>query len=139
GQPTTICKAALAAGARRLQFRNLIDRYGAQEYFDTLKLQFGFTYRGAVHRLHDWLDGLGIPIAVRILAGMTPEYSDLGSNSFARLWNTLRGFRRSQILEQHASAVLRASPWIRPEWTPELLQAARVKLERASSTIGVTE
>jgi hypothetical protein len=33
GQPTTACKNAVAAGSRRLRLRNLIDRYGAQEYF----------------------------------------------------------------------------------------------------------
>src|SRR5450759_2300657 len=58
GQPTTACKSAVAAGSRRLKLRNLIDRYGAQEYFDTLKLQFGFTFRGAVRKLPQWLDGL---------------------------------------------------------------------------------
>jgi hypothetical protein len=50
GQPTPACKVAMAAGARRLGLRNLIDRYGAQEYFDTLKLQFGFTLQGARKR-----------------------------------------------------------------------------------------
>src|ERR1017187_8201394 len=62
GQPTSACKKAMAAGARRLKLRNLIDHYGAQEYFDTLKLQFGFTLRGAVRKLPQWLDGLGLPI-----------------------------------------------------------------------------
>src|ERR1700677_2389963 len=31
GQPTTVCKNAVVAGARRLRLRNLIDRYGTQE------------------------------------------------------------------------------------------------------------
>jgi len=84
GQPTTACKKAFAAGVRRLNLRNLIDRYGTQEYFDTLKLQFGFTLRGAVRRLPEWLDGLGPPIAVKILTGVECEYGDLKSRSFTK-------------------------------------------------------
>ena len=43
GQPTIICKYSLCAGVRKLHFRNLLDIYGKQEYFDTLKLQFGWV------------------------------------------------------------------------------------------------
>ncbi|HUS04896.1 MAG TPA: hypothetical protein VMZ52_01270 [Bryobacteraceae bacterium] len=62
GQPTTTCKNAVAAGARRLKLRNLIDRYGAQEYFDTLKLQFGFTFRGAVRSCLSGSMASGFPL-----------------------------------------------------------------------------
>ena len=88
GQPSSSCKEALAAGARRLELRNLIDRYGAQEYFDTLKLQFGFTRCGAKRRLPEWLDGLGLPVAIRILTGADPDYGELKSNSFSDLWKS---------------------------------------------------
>lgn len=127
GQPTTACKNAVTAGACRLQLRNLIDRYGAQEYFDTLKLQFGFTHRGAVRRLPDWLDGLGLPIAVRILTGVDPEYGDLRSSSFNDLWDALYDFRRSRVSDEYTSALLQASPWIRPEWASELMRAAKLR------------
>lgn len=136
GQPTTICKNALAAGARRLNLRNLIDRYGAQEYFDTLKLQFGFTLRGAVRRLPEWLDGLGLPIAVKILSGVETEYGDLNSSSFTKLWKTLHDFRRGRVSEEYTSAVLRGSPWIRLEWTAQLLQAAKLRITRPPSGPG---
>jgi hypothetical protein len=114
GQPTTACKKAMAAGARRLSLRNLIDRYGAQEYFDTLKLQFGFTLRGSVRRLPEWLDGLGPPMAVRILTGAEPEYEDLSSNSFAGLWEALRHFRRDGVSREVTSAVLERSRGFAP-------------------------
>lgn len=133
GQPTVACKVAMAAGARRLGLRNLIDRHGAQEYFDTLKLQFGFTLKGAVRRLPEWLDGLGAPVAVKILSGVETGFGDLGSNSFTELWEGLRDFRHSCISERFASAVLQVSPWIRPEWTAELLWVARLRLNRPSS------
>lgn len=97
GQPTPACKKAMASGAQRLNLRNVVDRYGAQEYFDTLKLQFGFTIKGAVRRLPEWLDGLGLPIAVRILAGIETEFGDLNSTSFTHLWETLQDFRRDRI------------------------------------------
>jgi hypothetical protein len=139
GQPTTACKMALAAGARRLQLRNLIDRYGAQEYFDTLKLQFGFTLRGAVRRLPEWLDGLGRPIAVRILTGVEPEYGDLWSSTFIDLWKGMDDFRRSRVSVENISALLQDSPWIRPQWAPELIRASKLRANRPSPTLSVPE
>src|ERR1017187_9127214 len=139
GQPTTACKNALAAGSRRLRLRNLIDRYGAQEYFDTLKLQFGFTLRGAVRKLPQWLDGLGLPIAVRILTGVETEYGDLRSSSFTDLWKALQDFRRSRVSVECTSVVLQASPWIRSEWTPELMRAAKLRPPRPQTTLDLEE
>lgn len=139
GQPTTACKNAVAAGACRLKLRSLIDRYGAQEYFDTLKLQFGFTRRGASRRLPDWLDGLGLPIAVRILSGAEPEYGDLRSTSFIDLWQTLRDFRRSNVSEAYASDLLQSSPWIRPEWASELMRAAKLRPNRTCAPLCAPE
>ena len=120
----------MAAGARRLELRNLIDRYGAQEYFDTLKLQFGFTRRGASRKLADWLDGLGLPIAVRILTGVESECGDLISSSFGVLWKALYDFRRRRVSLEEISALLQASPWIRPQWAPELVSAAQLHANR---------
>jgi hypothetical protein len=108
----------------------VIDRYGAQEYFDTLKLQFGFTLRGALRRLPEWLDGLGPPIAVRILTGAEVEYTDLNSSSFITLWRTLQDFRRNRVAEEYAHLVVTTSPWVRPAWDDELLGAARLRLNR---------
>src|ERR1017187_3029870 len=139
GQPTSACKKAMAAGARRLKLRNLIDHYGAQEYFDTLKLQFGFTLRGAVRKLPQWLDGLGLPIAVRILTGVETEYGDLRSSSFTDLWKALQDFRRSRVSVECTSVVLQASPWIRSEWTPELMRAAKLRPPRPQTTLDLEE
>jgi hypothetical protein len=133
GQPTELCKSAMAAGARQLNLRNVIHRYGTQEYFDTLKLQFGFTYRGAVRRLADWLDGLGVPIAVRVLTGSESEYCDLASASFTELWSALRNFRHGDLAEEYVRALLQRSPWSRPEWSTELLKAAKLRAERSAT------
>ncbi|MCW5980041.1 MAG: hypothetical protein KIT09_18305 [Bryobacteraceae bacterium] len=129
GQPTTACKRAMIAGARRLNLRNLIDRYGVLEYFETIKLQFGFTRHGAVRRLPEWLDSCGTPVAVQILIGES-EYGDLKAASFSKLWKTLQDFRRKRVAEEYASAILHASPWIRPEWADELLQLAKLRSNR---------
>lgn len=121
GQPTVMTKTAIIAGARRLGLRNLIDRYGTQEYFDTIKLQFGFTHKGALSRLPEWLDGLSTPIAVNILKGDESEYEDLRSESFCKLWKLLLNFRRGRVSAFDLSAQLRDSPWIRPSWISELV------------------
>src|ERR1035438_6409128 len=139
GQPTTSCKNAIAAGARRMRLRNLIDRYGAQEYFDTLKLQFGFTLRGAVRKLPEWLDGVGLPIAVRILAGLEPEYGDLRSDTFTDLWKVLQDFRRDRVSAEYTERLLRESPWIRPEWPPELMRAAKIPPPRPETAFDARE
>ena len=139
GQPTSVCKNAVVAGTRRLSLRNLIDRYGTQEYFDTLKLQFGFTLKGAIRRLPEWLDGLGLPIAVKILSGAESEYGDLRSSSFADLWKTLYDFRRSRASQDYASAILQTSPWIRSDWTGDLLKAAKLRTARTFNAAAITE
>ncbi len=79
--PTELCKIAMAAGVRKLQLRNLIDRSGKQEYFDTIKLQIGFTYKGALRRMPDWLDGLGSTTAVQTLLGTDATVEDFDASS----------------------------------------------------------
>ena len=113
----------MAAGVRRLGLRNLIDRHGKQEYFDTLKLQFGFTRQGARRRLAEWLGGLP-PLTVKILSGDDPEYLDLKSESFITLWKTLKRFRDGQIANEYVRLVLQASPWVCAEWVEDLLEGA---------------
>jgi hypothetical protein len=138
GHPTELCKVAMAAGARKLQLRNLIDRSGKQEYFDTIKLQIGFTINGALRRLPDWLDGLGPTTAVQMLIGMDPTSEDFNtaSPSFQRLWTTLREFRAGQISQFAASQRLYESPWVRAAWISQLLEAAKLHRPRRVSTSG---
>ncbi len=141
GQPTTPCKDAIAAGARRLQVRKLIDRYGTQEYFETLKLQIGFTLKGAVRRLPEWLDGQGPPTAVQILNGSKFEFIelDLEARGFTKLWKTLQDYRRGRVSEEYTSSVLGSAPWVRSSWVPDLIKAARLRLNRATFSSAPTE
>jgi hypothetical protein len=130
--PTELCKIAMAAGVRKLQLRNLIDRTGKQEYFDTIKLQLGFTIKGALRRLPDWLDGLGSTTAVQMLIGAdaTSEDLDTASYSFQMLWATLRDFRAGRVTQLAASRKLYESPWIKAPWVDSLLDVAKVRRPR---------
>ncbi|HEY6343011.1 MAG TPA: hypothetical protein VIY49_16075 [Bryobacteraceae bacterium] len=127
GHPTEQCKLAIAAGARRLGLRNLIEREGLQEYFDTLKLQIGFTHRGATEHLPEWLNGAGQPMAVRILLGTEPDIGGLQSAEFQELWRALGDYRRSRISKQNATSILQRSAWVRPTWIADLLEAAKAR------------
>jgi hypothetical protein len=138
-QPGTLCKRAMAEGARRLNLRNLIDCSGnRQEYVDTVRLQFGFTLRGARKRLPDWLAGLGRPVAVRILCGEESGFEHLKSASFSKLWKTLDGLRRRRIERDYAVSVLRSSSWIRPEWADEILTLTEASANRVYSPSSVS-
>ena len=133
--PTELCKIAMAAGVRKLQLRNLIDRSGKQEYFDTIKLQVGFTFKGALRRLPDWLDGLGSTTAVQMLieTNVTIDDFNASSPSFQRLWTTLREFRAGRISHFAASQKLYESPWIRDAWISQLLEVAKLHRPRPVS------
>jgi hypothetical protein len=128
GQPSKLFKEILEAAARRFSFRHVLDSELAQKYFDTVKLQYGFTLRGARRNLHEWLVGLGPPLSVQILLGHNPRHPELSSESFQELWNALQAYRRDRVSKDRMEAVLRASPWVRAHWVPELLSQARVKL-----------
>jgi hypothetical protein len=138
-QPGALCKKAMAEGSRRLNLRNLIDCSGnRQEYVDTVRLQFGFTLRGARKRLPDWLAGLGRPVAVRILCGDEGGFEHLKSASFSKLWKTLDGLRRRRIERDYAASVLQTSAWIRPEWVDEILTLTEASANRVYSPFSVS-
>jgi hypothetical protein len=128
GQPSNLLKKMLVAAARRFSFRHVLISEFAQKYFDTVKLQYGFTLQGARRKLHEWLVGLGQPLSVQILIGNDPRYPELASGSFQELWDALRAYRRDRVSKAKTEAILRASPWVRAHWIPELLSQARVKL-----------
>ena len=92
-----------------------MDIEGTQQWFVTIKLQFGFTRRGAKNRLAEWLVGLGRPIAVEYLNG-EPEFPELSSSSFQSLWRVLRQYRQDLIEEVEARNTLQQNPWIKPHW-----------------------
>jgi hypothetical protein len=127
-QPTWLLREAIVEAARALNLRNVIDVEGTQQWYMTVKLQFGFTHMGAKRRLAEWLVGLGAPHAVLCLGGQSGN-AELTSDSFRRLWTTLRQYRRGYVSEAEAREVLEQSPWVRPNWIEDLLPEARARIE----------
>jgi hypothetical protein len=121
GQPSPLTKDAIAGAVRILNLRNAMDIEGAQQWFVTIKLQFGFTYRGAKNRLH-YLNG-------------ESEFSELASESFQSMWRALTQYRRGLIEETEARNTLQRNPWIKAHWIDDLLKEAKAKI----ATLGTGE
>jgi hypothetical protein len=128
GQPTYLLRLAINEAVRALNLRNVIDVEGTQQWYVTVKLQFGFTLSGARVRLAEWLVGYNSPLAIQYLVGEagSPEYA---SRSFRSLWMALRQYRRSLINDEQAREVLGKSPWVKRAWIDDLLVEARARIE----------
>jgi len=124
GQPSYLCRLAIDEAAHGLNLRNAMDIEGTQQWFMTIKLQFGFTYRGAKRRLAEWLVGLGAPLSVQYLSGLVGT-TELMSTTFLNTWRTLRQYRREVISEEDARDALAKSPWVKEDWLSDLLVEAR--------------
>lgn len=126
GQPSELTRGVIADAVRALNLRHAMDLDDTQRWYMTIKLQYGFTYRGAKNRLAEWLVNLGTPQAVQYLLSGT---NDIACDKFQSLWNTLKGFRRAQINEQTARKALAENPWIKPHWLDDLLRQAQARIE----------
>lgn len=109
GQPSQLAKGIIVNAVRSLNLRNAFDIEGTLQWYVTVKLQFGFTYRGARSRLAEWLVGFGQPHAVQYLNG-EPEFGELSSESFRAMWRTLRQLRQGLIGEAEARQTLLNGP-----------------------------
>lgn len=127
GQPTLLTKTIILDTVRALNLRNAMDIEGTQQWFVTIKLQFGFTRRGAKNRLAEWLVNLGHPHAVQYLRGESP-FPELVSRSFQSLWRALTQYRQGLIDDMQVRDALRNNPWVKPHWTDDLLKQAKAKI-----------
>ena len=119
GQPTAAHKDALEAAALHFNLRHVFGIEGLQNWFDTVYLQFGFTQKGFLRRLPEWLVSQGQTQAVvRLLLGSQV------SPSFQRLWGFLKNFRKRNVTERQLRRIIEKSPWVLPEWADELVQCA---------------
>lgn len=135
GQPRPILKDAMEATARKLDLRHVFGIEGTQNYYLSVYLQFGFTQKG-MERLANWLAGQPSTQAVMYLMG---DYGELlRSQSFVRLWDALRNYRRNNITEARARQTLADNPWVLPDWTDELLRQARRHQELGTAEQGQT-
>ena len=129
-QPSTDLKDGLVQVTERLQLRRAIGWEGSLEYFETVKLQFGFTFRGARRRLAEWIVGIGEPVAVQALRGANLDHCGSESRQFRRLWLALKHYRANRLPEGDVRQVLEQSAWIRNSWIDELLKQARSRREQ---------
>ena len=123
GQPRPELKALLEKCCRHYRLRHIFGDEGAQEWFGSIYLQFGFTQRGFSARLPEWLMGYSQPTTISRLL----DEPRLQSESFRKLWDGLLSFRRGNSLESQARSIISKSPWGLPEWADDLLVAAKKK------------
>ena len=122
GQPRGVFKTAIEAAARKLDLRHVFGIEGTQNYYLSVYLQFGFTQKG-MERLAHWLAGQPSTQAIMYLLG---DHSQrMASQSFLRLWDALRNYRRNNITESQSRQILADNPWVLPDWTDDLLRQAR--------------
>lgn len=133
GQPRGMFKDAIEAAARKLDLRHVFGIEGTQNYYLSVYLQFGFTQKG-MERLAHWLAGQPSTQAIMYLLGDQGER--MASQSFARLWDALRNYRRNNITEAQARRALADNPWALPDWTDELLNQARRHQELGTADQG---
>ncbi len=126
GQPRQPLKNAFEVAAQRFELRHVFGQAHGQEYFITVKLQFGFTRKG-ISRLPLWLAGQAATASIQYLNGMNGDR--LASDSFVKLWEALRDFRMRYRPERRAREAIVASPWVLPIWADELLKQSRTRLE----------
>jgi len=130
GQPKQALKDALESACRRWQLRHVFGQEGLQAWYASIYLQFGVTERTIESRLPARLANTeALPTAAYHLL----HDRRLKSDSFASLWNTLIGVRRRNVSDSRAREVLTGSPWILPEWTDALLEAAVAQMELTPS------
>ena len=133
GQPRDILKDAMESTAGKLHLRHVYGQEGTQAYYLSVYLQFGFTRRGFMSRLPEWLAGQGTPESAQRLLGIGGD--SLESESFIALWDALRNYRKNNISESSARARIAGNPWTLPEWTDELLERAGAKRELGTAEI----
>lgn len=130
GQPKQALKDALESACRRWQLRHVFGQEGLQAWYASVYLQFGFTERTIESRLPARLaNAEALPTAVHHLL----HDRRLRSDTFGSLWDTLIGVRRRNVSDLRARQVLAGSPWILPDWTDALLEAAVARMELTPS------
>ncbi len=132
GQPSPLTKDVITDAVRALNLRHAMDIEGTQQWFTTIKLQFGFTYRGAKNRLAEWLVNLGRPHTVQYLIGDS-DFPELASKSFQALWSAVTQYRRGLITESEIRRSLEGNPWVKAHWINDLQKEAKARI----STIGI--
>lgn len=123
GHPREEVKVLIEKTCRKFHLRNIFGQDGAHEWFGSIYLQFGFTKRGFIKMLPEWLMGYNRPNTI----GRLLNDPELKSESFKKLWETLLAFRRGNAVESNTRRIIEESPWVLPDWADELLLATKKK------------
>ncbi|BAP56347.1 hypothetical protein THII_2050 [Thioploca ingrica] len=132
-QPSQSFKNLIEKTTREFNLRHVFGIEGLHNWFDSIYLQIGFTQSGFKTHLPEWLCRQGQPLAIQYLLGEKDK--NLQSESFRKLWSTLRNFRYQHITKIKLRQELSQSPWILPNWIDELIQCATKKLELSDRTL----
>jgi len=128
GYPHKDVRDCFEDACRCFHLRHAFDMQHQDAWYLTAKLQFGFTLNGAREQLAFWLVGNPHAAIRELTEGNTK------SEQFIDLWSTLRGYRDGRIPEPFAKRVIGSSAWVRPEWTDDILAAAKKPVGSAHSS-----
>ncbi len=130
-QPTQFHRDLLQKSAQQLKMRHAFGVEGTPQWFSTGYLQFGFTKKGFLTRLPEWLSTpLHSTTAIETLC----SDSSTGSSSFKKLWGSLSDYRRNLISEGTLRARLNSSFWILPDWHNDILATAKKRAHLGTDT-----
>ena len=121
-QPNARHKTCLEAAAKELGLRCAFGEDSAQEWYQSVFLQCGFSKKSFEGRLPQWLAGENTPVSVARLLSNDVRYS---SSSFNALWTALREYRHGSLDRHGLKVILESSPWVLREWHDSLMELSR--------------
>ena len=122
-QPNSRHRRMLESAAVELDLRRAFGEDSAQEWYQSIFLQFGFSRRGIERQLSHWIVGQHVPITILRLRDDPRHQSEL----FASLWKVMVGYRHGTETLGELHRLLEDSPWVLPDWHDAITQACRRK------------
>ena len=132
-RPTALHRRALEAATSELGLRNAFGDDSAQEWYQLLYLQFGFSRPTFERQLPEWLQGHSRLVSMDRLL----DDQQLASPSFRELWDALRDYRTGHIKRDELKLKLTESPWVLDEWHESLIALCRADSVPAVATEAV--
>lgn len=112
-------KDLIESTCRKFNLRHVLGHEGTQSYYITMTLQYGFAL-SHLRSLPLMLTGHKNLRAFDFLLGAHST-----SESFRCLFHTLRDYRFNRISGDKAARILNVNPWVLPERTEDVLDAAK--------------
>ncbi len=125
-------KDIIESTCRKFNLRHVLGHEGTQSYYITMTLQYGFAL-SHLKQLPLTLTGHKNLRSIDFLLGTHPT-----SESFHCLFHTLRDFRFNHISRDIAAKILDVNPWVLPEKTEDVLDAA-MSVENLEDKLSTTD